>query len=45
MKRAGVLRVGVLRGVLAGLVGGAVFGVTVDELDRLPEIAEIVRSD
>ena len=45
MMRAGVLRVGVLPGVLAGLVGGAVFGVTMDELGRLPEIAEIVRSD
>ena len=45
MKWAGVLRVGVLPGALAGLVGGAVFGATIDELGRLPEIAEMVRSD
>ena len=40
-----VLRAGVLQGALAGLVGGAVLGATTDELGRLPEIAQIVRSD
>ncbi len=45
MKWAAVLRVGVLPGLLAGLVGGVVFGATMDELGRLPQIAEIVRSD
>ena len=30
---------------MAGLVGGLIFGVTMSELDRLPEIGELVRSD
>ena len=40
-----ILRAGVLQGALAGLVGGAILGATTDELGRLPEIAQIVRSD
>ena len=45
MKWVEVLRSGVLPGALAGLVGGLVFMVAMDELSRLPEIGQILRSD
>ena len=45
MKWSEFLRDGVLPGAVAGLGGGVVFGLTMNELSRLPEIAQIVRSD
>ena len=40
-----VTKTGLLPGALAGLVGGLIFGVTMSEIERLPEIGQLVRSD
>ena len=40
-----VAKTGLLPGALAGLLGGLIFGVTMSELDRMPEFGELLRSD
>ena len=39
-----VAKTGLLPGALAGLLGGLIFGITMSDLDRMPEIGALVRS-
>ena len=45
MKWSEFLRGGILPGGLAGLAGGAVFGITMSDLGLLPAFAQLVRTD
>ena len=45
MKRADIVRGGLLPGALAGLVGGMVFGAAMTRLGLLPTIASLVRAE
>ena len=45
MKWAQVLAAGAVPGALAGLAGGLAFGLTMEDLGRLSDFSELVRSD